>query len=60
MAETEAQKKATKKWNDANKAHRNYLSSRGAARSFIRNKATEDDLLELRKMIDDKLNKMEE
>jgi hypothetical protein len=58
MAETEAQKKATKKWNDANKAHRNYLSSRGAARSFIRNKATEDDLLELRKMIDDKLNKM--
>ncbi|WP_195454167.1 hypothetical protein [Ligilactobacillus ruminis] len=59
MAETEAQKKATKKWNDANKAHRNYLSSRGAARSFIRNKATEDDLLELRKMIDDKLNKME-
>lgn len=59
MAETEAQKKATKKWNDANKAHRNYLSSRGEARSFIRNKATEDDLLELRKMIDDKLNKME-
>ena len=59
MAETEAQKKATKKWNDANKAHRNYLSSRGAARSFIRNKATEDDLLELRKMIVDKLNKME-
>lgn len=55
MAETEAQKKATKKWNDANKAHRNYLSSRGAARSFIRNKATEDDLLDLRKMIDKKL-----
>ncbi len=26
MMETEAQKKATKKWNDANKAHRNYLS----------------------------------
>lgn len=58
MAETEAQKKATKKWNDANKAHRNYLSSRGAARSFIRNKATRDDLMELRKMIDEKLNKM--
>lgn len=55
MAETETQKKATKKWNDANKAHRNYLSSRGAARSFIRNKATEDDLLDLRKMIDKKL-----
>lgn len=36
MAETEAQKKATKKWNDANKA-------------------TEDDLLDLRKMIDEKL-----
>ena len=59
MAETKEKKKATKKWNDANKAHRNYLSSRGAARSFIRNKPTEDDLLELRKMIDDKLNKME-
>ena len=58
MAETEAQKKATKKWNDANKAHRNYLSSRGAARSFIRNKASEDDLLELRKMIDERFEEL--
>ena len=39
MAETEAQKKATKKWNDANKA-------------------TEDDLLELRKMIDERFEEL--
>ena len=36
---------ADKKWREANKEHRRYLTGRGSARSFIRNKATRDDLL---------------
>ena len=50
-----AQLKANKKWSDENKAHANYLKNRSAARSFIRNKATQEDLLELKKLIEEKL-----
>jgi len=55
MAESQAQKKATQKWNKENREHRSYLSARGTARSFIRNKATKEDLLELKAMIESKL-----
>lgn len=53
MAEkyTEAQKKADDKWRKENKEHATYLRSRSSARSFIRNKATEEDLQELEKLI---------
>ncbi|MEJ6989862.1 hypothetical protein WJ325_14780, partial [Listeria monocytogenes] len=34
-----------------NKEHANYLKSRSAARSFIKNKATLEDLKELEKLI---------
>lgn len=47
----DAQQKATKKWNKNNREHRNYLSKRSSARSFIRNHATEDDLNELEELI---------
>ena len=40
-----------KKWIEKNKEHKNYLSSRSSARSFIRNKATKDDLDELNELI---------
>lgn len=50
-----SQLKANKKWADENKAHANYLKNRSAAKSFIRNKATQEDLLELKKLIDKKL-----
>lgn len=45
---------ADKKWKDANRERRNYLSGRGAARSFIRNKATIEDLDELISLIEER------
>jgi len=50
----DAQEKATKKWNEQNREHRNYLSKRSSARSFIRNHATEEDLDELESLIKEK------
>lgn len=47
----DAQQKATKKWNKNNREHRNYLSKRSSARSFIRNHATGSDLNELEVLI---------
>lgn len=44
MAKTEAQKKAQKNWDEKNRAHASYLKSRSAAKSFIKNKATLEDL----------------
>ena len=55
--ELTAQQRANKKWNEKNKEHRNYLSKRSAARSFIRNNATEEDLLELKELIEENLKK---
>lgn len=49
---------ADKKWREANKEHRRYLTGRGSARSFIRNKATMDDLLELKSLIEERLNQI--
>ena len=50
----ERQREADKRWIEKNKEHRRYLSQRGAARSFIRNHATEEDLKELEKIIAEK------
>lgn len=60
MSVSEAQKRASAKWEAQNREHRNYLSKRSSARGFIRNKATQEDLLELRDMIDEKLSEMKE
>lgn len=60
MKTSEAQKRANAKWESENREHRNYLSKRSSARGFIRNKATQEDLLELRDMIDEKLSEMKE
>ncbi|EHF3656333.1 hypothetical protein JSN82_002929, partial [Listeria innocua] len=38
---------ANKSWQEKNKEHANYLKSRSAARSFIKKKATLEDLAEL-------------
>lgn len=51
---TNAQTKATKKWNKNNRDHRNYLTRRSSARSFIRKHATEEDLDELESLIKEK------
>ena len=45
------QAEANKRYREKNKEHRNYLSARSSARSFIRNKATLDDLNELTDLI---------
>lgn len=48
---TEAQKKADKAWREKNKEHSTYLRSRSSARSFIKKKATIEDLEELKELI---------
>lgn len=48
------QTEANKRWQEKNKEYNNYLKSRSAARSFIRNKATEEDLNELQNLINKK------
>lgn len=60
MKTSEARKKANAKWASKNREYRNYLTKRSSARGFIRNKATQEDLLELRDMIDEKLSEMKE
>ena len=46
---------ADRRWKEKNREHRNYLTGRSAARSFIRNKATREDLLELKSLIEERL-----
>lgn len=48
---SEAQTKANKNWSEKNREYSSYLRSRSSARSFIRNKATLEDLEELEKLI---------
>ncbi|HAA5876156.1 TPA_asm: hypothetical protein GYI15_06870 [Listeria monocytogenes] len=48
---SDAQLKANKAWQEKNKEHANYLKSRSAARSFIKKKATLEDLEELEQLI---------
>ena len=50
----ERQREADKRWIEKNRKHRTYLSQRSSARSFIRNHATEEDLKELEKIIEEK------
>ena len=54
----EQQTAADKRYREKNKEHRNYLSYRSTARSFIRNKAKKEDLLELHGLIEEKLKKI--
>lgn len=45
------QNEANKRWQQKNKEYANYLKDRSKARSFIKNKATGDDLKELKELI---------
>ena len=49
--ELSSQQKAKKNWESKNKEYSSYLKSRSSARSFIRNKATLEDLEELEELI---------
>ncbi len=53
---SEAQLRANKKWSDKNKDKQRIYRYRSYARKYVRDIASQDDLLELRKMIDEKLN----
>lgn len=45
---------ANQKWENKNKEYASYLKSRSSARSFIRNKATLEDLKELKILIEER------
>jgi hypothetical protein len=45
---------ADKKWAEKNKEHKSYLKYRSTARSFVKNKATLEDLAELEQLIADR------
>ena len=53
---SEAQLRANKKWSEKNKDKERIYRYRSDALNFVRVLATADDLKELRKMIDEKLN----
>ena len=53
---SDAQKRAKKKWDDKNKEKNRIYRYRSYAKKFVREIASDDDLKELRKMIDEKLN----
>ncbi|WP_304263735.1 hypothetical protein [Kallipyga massiliensis] len=57
---SEAQIRASKKWNAQNPERRRYNSAKSAARSFIRNRATFEDLEELESLIAEKREKLKE
>lgn len=45
---------ANQKWENKNKEYASYLKSRSSAKSFIRNKATLEDLKELKILIEER------
>ena len=52
---SEAQKRANEEWKAANKEKQKIYRYRSQAKKFINEFASQDDLLELRKMINEKL-----
>lgn len=52
---SEAQKRVNEKWKAANKEKQKIYRYRSQAKKFINEFASQDDLLELRKMINEKL-----
>lgn len=52
------QTEANKKWQEKNKEHAKYLSNRSRSRSFIRNQATLEDIEELRALLNEREEKL--
>ncbi len=46
--------RGNKKWQEKNKDYANYISARSRARSFIKNKATLEDIEEFKKLIEER------
>ena len=51
MEEKNNQTEANKKWQEKNREKARYLRNRSTARGFIKNQATEEDLIELESLI---------
>lgn len=51
---TKKQQEYNRRWAEQNKEHKRYLSYRSTARTFIRNYAKEEDLEELKELIENK------
>ncbi|WP_318766313.1 hypothetical protein [Lactiplantibacillus carotarum] len=49
--QSEARTKANKKWDENNKARKQYINKRSVARNFVKQLATEEDLAELSALI---------
>ncbi|WP_096634918.1 hypothetical protein [Clostridium cochlearium] len=58
MEEKNRQTEANKKWQEKNKEHAKYLSNRSRSRSFIRNQATLEDIEELRALLNEREEKL--
>lgn len=54
---SEAQLKASKKWDDAHKERKKYIVARSQAKRFVNKLASEEDLENLKKLIEKKQNK---
>lgn len=54
----ESRVKANEKWNENNKERMRYLRSRSSAKSFINNRATIDDIEELRELLNARENNL--
>lgn len=53
---TDAKKKANKKWDEKNKVRKLYLNKRSTTKNFILKLATEDDLILIKKYIEEREN----
>ncbi|WP_252225334.1 MULTISPECIES: hypothetical protein [unclassified Clostridium] len=52
---SDAQQRAIKNWDQKNREKSNYIKSKSACKSFIKNKATKEDLQEILQLINDRL-----
>lgn len=51
---SEAQRNADKRWREKNRDYANYLKNRTSARCFIRNRATLEDIEELKALMEER------
>lgn len=60
MKVRECQKRANEKWSKENREHSNYLKNRSACKSFIKNRATLEDIAELYELLEIRKNELME
>jgi predicted LPLAT superfamily acyltransferase len=60
LAYSEAQRRATDNYRKKHREHSRYLGARSAARGFIRNRATLDDLEELAALIETRRTELQQ